>query len=188
MTTKSELRKKFSFIRNNISDEKLFTAEQDLMSIVRKNVNLFKEKKISCYWSTGKEMPTLSLIEYLSEIGSEIYLPTIKNNSRVLIFNRFEDKSKLVKNKYGIYEQPTGKKLDIEDLEIILIPCVCFDSNGFRIGMGKGYYDHSLAESQSNKQILIIVAYEFQRIENCFPEAHDIKAKALLSDQNLQNF
>ena len=54
--------------------------------------------------------------------------------------------------------------------------------------MGKGYYDHSLAESQSNKQILIIVAYEFQRIENCFPEAHDIKAKAFLSDQNLQSF
>ena len=188
MTSKSELRKKFSLIRNNISDEKIFTAEQDLMSIVRENVDIFKEKKISCYWSTGKEMPTLSLIEYMSDIGSEIYLPTIKHDSKVLIFNRFEDKSKLIKNKYGIYEQPAGKKLDIEDLDIILIPCVCFDSNGFRIGMGKGYYDHSLAESQSNKQMRIIVAYEFQRIENCFPEAHDVGAKACLTDKNLQSF
>ena len=54
--------------------------------------------------------------------------------------------------------------------------------------MGKGYYDHSLAESQSNKQMLIIVAYEFQRIENCFPEAHDVGAKACLTDKNLQIF
>ena len=188
MTTKSELRNKFSLLRNNISLKDLKRAEENLFTIIRENENIFRNKKIACYWSIKKELPTLSLIMYLAEIGSDIFLPTIQKNTKILIFNRFEDKNTMVRNKYGIHEQIDTATLDCHDLDLILIPCVCFDSNGFRIGMGQGYFDHTLENCSLNKPKKIILAHEFQKTQDCFPNEYDIRSDAAITDKNFYEF
>ena len=49
--------------------------------------------------------------------------------------------------------------------------------------MGKGYYDYSLADKDSSSIELIILAHDFQEVENCMPEAHDISAYVFDSKQ-----
>ena len=75
------------------------------------------------------------------------------------------------------------------ELDIIFLPCVCFDSKGNRIGMGGGFYDKTLDQLSNNqKPQLILLAYDFQEVESCFPESHDIKADACLTPNKFLKF
>jgi 5-formyltetrahydrofolate cyclo-ligase len=45
------------------------------------------------------------------------------------------------------YLQPAATSPEIapESIELILVPGLCFDKRGFRLGYGKGYYDKLLS-------------------------------------------
>ena len=188
MSNKLELRKLYLKKRNNLSDKDLIQAETDLLKIVNSKLSFFRNKKISCYWSIDKEIPTHNLIAMLSEIGSEIYLPQINNESSVMKFSKLEDKSKLIKNYFGISEALGTEEIMPEYLDLILLPCVCFDKLGYRIGMGKGYYDYSLEKLSRETNKIFILAHEFQKVDNCFPENHDIKAQGCITDSEFYTF
>ena len=68
-----------------------------------------------------------------------------------------ETKEALQENSLGILEPTSNKEIDPNDLEIILLPCVCFDEMGYRVGMGKGYYDYSLANIENSNEVLLSV-------------------------------
>jgi 5-formyltetrahydrofolate cyclo-ligase len=57
----------------------------------------------------------------------------------------------LVKNKMGIPEPMDAKETSIDHVEVILIPLLVSDKNGYRIGYGGGYYDRLLAETKAMK-------------------------------------
>ena len=122
------------------------------------------------------------------QTGSEIYLPQINNESSVMKFSKLEDKSKLIKNYFGISEALGTKEIMPEYLDLILLPCVCFDKLGYRIGMGKGYYDYSLEKLSRETNKIFILAHEFQKVDNCFPENHDIKAQGCITDSEFYIF
>ena len=48
---------------------------------------------------------------------------------------------RLCKNKYDIFEPSDGEEIDPIDHEIVIIPTVGVDKNGYRLGNGGGYYD-----------------------------------------------
>ena len=188
MSNKSKLRKEYLQIRENTSYKLLKDAEEGLLSLVRLNSELFQGRKISCYSSIGKEMPTHCLLDLLIDMGSEVYLPKIKKNSRVLRFYKVENQQSLKKNKLGISEPSGTVEIEPASLDIILLPCVCFDERGYRIGMGQGYYDHSLMNLDYPKPDMIIVAHEFQKVDECFPESHDIKAHGCITEREFYRF
>ena len=72
-------------------------------------------------------------------------------------------------NRFDISEPCTSTRVDLNELDIIFLPCVCFDSKGNRIGMGGGFYDKTLDQLSNNqKPQLILLAYNFQEVESCF--------------------
>jgi 5-formyltetrahydrofolate cyclo-ligase len=62
-----------------------------------------------------------------------------------------QDFESLAKNSWGIPEpSPSDGRLDCfqaNGLDLILMPGLAFDTNGNRIGYGKGYYDRFLQKS-----------------------------------------
>ncbi len=55
--------------------------------------------------------------------------------------------AELTPHPYG-YLQPTAQAPSVspERLELVLVPGLCFDAAGYRLGYGKGYYDRLLAQ------------------------------------------
>jgi 5-formyltetrahydrofolate cyclo-ligase len=45
------------------------------------------------------------------------------------------------KNRYGISEPVGGIRIFPEDIKMMFVPLLAFDTNGNRVGYGKGYYD-----------------------------------------------
>lgn len=61
----------------------------------------------------------------------------------------FDRSTRWTENDWGIREPVGGEIVEAEKIDIVLVPLLCFDQNGHRVGYGKGMYDRFLAECRS---------------------------------------
>ena len=138
--------------------------------------------------SVKNEMGTKKLIKLLIAEGNKVFLPKMISYKKKLSFFEVKSFKDLRRNEIGILEPKESCKIGPTELDYIFVPCVCFDENGFRVGMGQGYYDHSLDSIDQSQTKLIILAHEIQKTESCYPEKHDIKADFCLTDKQAYRF
>ena len=61
-----------------------------------------------------------------------------------------EENKLFIKNKFNILEPLDGEIVPPELIDIIFVPLIAFDRNGFRVGYGKGFYDRYLPGCRSD--------------------------------------
>ncbi|MDE6369732.1 MAG: 5-formyltetrahydrofolate cyclo-ligase, partial [Muribaculaceae bacterium] len=80
-------------------------------------------------------------------------------------------------------EEPTGEDVvDVNDIELMVIPAVAFDRKGNRLGRGKGFYDRLLSSSKATK---IGVGYEFQLFDSIPSEPHDVAMDMVITQKTV---
>ena len=80
-------------------------------------------------------------------------------------------------------EEPIGNNIvDIHKIDLIIVPAVALDSNGNRVGRGKGYYDRLLIDSNSIK---IGVCYDFQLFDCIDAESHDVPLDIVITPSEI---
>jgi 5-formyltetrahydrofolate cyclo-ligase len=70
---------------------------------------------------------------------------------------------------------------------LLLIPLLGFDSQGYRLGYGGGYYDRTLAALRL-KPLTIGIGYEAGRLETIQPQPHDIPLDAVVTESGITRF
>jgi 5-formyltetrahydrofolate cyclo-ligase len=191
MKNKSALRKQKLLERNLISLKDRERAEERISSLFFNTISNMELSKISVYFSLKKEAPTNKIREYLVSSNIDCFLPVISEdlNQRKMNFSKLEESTSLKKNSFNIFEPVEDKLIQTDELDLILIPLVAFDEEGFRLGMGKGYYDHTLNDAELKRTpILVGIAFDSQKVETCFPEAHDLKMDLLISPSKVYRF
>ena len=191
MNTKASLREQVFLKRKSLSEKEQLESGESLVKLWKSIEGLYRTKKIALYWPVKGEISTNSLISHFLKDGSKCFLPIIAQDkeNKILEFAPFGVDSPLTNNRFDISEPSTSTRVDLNELDIIFLPCVCFDSKGNRIGMGGGFYDKTLDQLSNNqKPQLILLAYDFQEVESCYPESHDIKADACLTPNKFLNF
>jgi len=85
-------------------------------------------------------------------------------------------------NKFNII-QPNSKSssIDINELDIIIVPLLAFNSKGYRLGQGGGFYDRALADFSNLKIGLCNIN---QKDNNWQYEKHDIKLDIIITEEN----
>ncbi len=74
----------------------------------------------------------------------ETFVPRVNFQTNEIENSKFTSKTKLVKNAWEISEPPRGKSVETEKIDLVLVPLLCFNRKGFRVGYGKGFYDKFL--------------------------------------------
>ncbi len=139
--------------------------------------NLFsKSKNIMCYYSIASEIDTL---DYFSDDSKNWFLPKVDGENMFVC----PYCSQLLNNCYNIPE-PTSQPVNPSHLDMIIIPALCVDKNGFRIGYGKGYYDRFL-KTVPKSVIKVVLAYSELFIDNVFPDSFDEKCDYVVTEDGV---
>ncbi|MBQ8830393.1 MAG: 5-formyltetrahydrofolate cyclo-ligase [Oscillospiraceae bacterium] len=104
-------------------------------------------KNIFAYISEKREPDTVRIIEKALELGKTVALP-VSFDGGIMVPKVIKSLDELEVGKFGI---PAPKEdapvLKEEDIDLIIVPAVTFDRNGYRLGRGGGYYDRFLERS-----------------------------------------
>lgn len=76
------------------------------------------------------------------------------------------------------------KRVDVKDLDLIIVPGVGFDAQGGRTGHGKGYYDKLLENALPNTP-LIALAFDCQMFDEIPMQSHDIYMDKVVTQSNV---
>lgn len=63
---------------------------------------------------------------------------------------KFSRDTKLVRNRWHILEPEEAELIEIERIDLVLVPLLCVDESGSRVGYGKGFYDKFLSECRAD--------------------------------------
>ena len=110
--------------------------------------------------------------------GYAALLPVVIDADRALAFRAWTPTSPMHTDRYGIPTPTSGEFLTPDAL---LIPVNVFDTRGYRIGYGGGYFDRTLA-SLRPRPIAIGVGFELARVDSIDPEEHDEPLAAIVTE------
>lgn len=184
---KEFLRKKLINKRKKLS--KLEVVNKSLL-IEKKLFNLdeFKDSNnILFYVSYNNEVNTHEMIKKCLSMKKNIIVPISDVINKELILSKIDKWDDLNIGSYNILEpaKKNEKKINLNDINIIIIPAIGFDIKGNRIGHGYGYYDKLL--KKSNKAHNIGLAFDFQIVDLINVDKHDVPVDKILTEKRIIN-
>ncbi|WP_228534852.1 5-formyltetrahydrofolate cyclo-ligase [Noviherbaspirillum malthae] len=109
---------------------------------------------LGVYWPIRGEPDLRNVYEKLSADGMKLALPVVTRKDAPLRFIAWAPGDAMQKDQYGI-------GIPASDIEVrpdaVLVPCVGFNEQRFRLGYGGGFYDRTLA--QLPRPVTVGVAY-----------------------------
>lgn len=85
-----------------------------------------------------------------SGTASRLSAPVIDADKQTMEAVVFDEHSPFTENSLGIAEPQTGTIIPPEQIDMVLVPLLCFDTKGNRVGYGKGYYDHFMKKCRKD--------------------------------------
>ncbi|WP_342640834.1 5-formyltetrahydrofolate cyclo-ligase [Rhodoligotrophos ferricapiens] len=111
------------------------------------------------------EIDVMPLVTALSTSGWIAALPVITAPEEPLIFRRWTPGDETIPGHFGIHVPQDHAELVEPD--IVLVPMLAFDRQGYRLGYGGGFYDRTLETLRAKKRVTAIgIAFAGQEIES----------------------
>lgn len=166
------------FISIKKSDEIFSGFEKNIQKIFSELKN---PKKVGVYSPLKDEV---DWTPYISKQDLELGYPVIDEESKSFEYRQYSGDKDPKNVGISLSEQEQGKKVEPE---VLLIPALAFDEQGFRLGRGSGYYDRYLENFQGVK-IGIVYSCSFNgelpRMDHDKPVDYIVTEKALISCKN----
>lgn len=106
--------------------------------------------------------------------GKKMLVPCSRKE-RKLSFYAVYPETTFVSSTYGI-DEPVGVSEFFDPIDLIIVPGVVFNQEGYRIGHGGGYYDRYLAQHEGKTCSLV---FSEQMQEKWRPEVFDLPVQKL---------
>ena len=120
----------------------------DLLLIQLQTIELPFISFLLSYWPIEQhhEPNTHLFTDYLEFLNPELVVcyPKTEFDPPMLRAIRTDDDTKFRKNRFNIYEPEDGDEVNAAGIDIVFVPLLACDKNGYRIGFGKGMYDRYL--------------------------------------------
>ena len=185
---KKDLRKILTYKREIIKKKTTVEFNIDAFNQLKKYIDFEKIKDVASFISIRSEISTNQLNKKIISLGKNISFPVIKKNAEELIFKRIDTNNNFKIGKFNIPE-PMNENSDVVP-QLIFVPCLGFDLNGFRLGYGGGFYDKTFMQYKKLNFKFYSVGYAFddQRQIKIPKESFDYKLDFVLTEKQLYKF
>ncbi len=135
---------------------------------------------VSGFAAIRDEINPAELMTWLHEEGFRMALPVMVGKGQPLVMRSWAPGDILEPAAWGIAE-PGLDKPEVQP-DILLVPLLAFDMQGFRLGYGGGFYDRTLAKLRAKKPIVAVgVAYDEQLVDAVPAESYDQRLNWVLT-------
>jgi 5-formyltetrahydrofolate cyclo-ligase len=131
---------------------------------------------IAVYWPIRGEINLRRFMVDASQRGARICLPVVVEKNQPVEFHRWTPDSVMAK---GIWNIPVPANPEPVQPDVVIVPLLGVDEQGYRLGNGGGYYDRTLARLPA-ELLTIGVGQPFARMKTIFPMPWDIAMKLVL--------
>lgn len=144
---KNELREQSKAFRREMSPELKRHHDEAIRARVTGLWQYRSCKTLLTYVSTSIEVDTRALILTALEEGKRVAVPRCVPGTRDMEFYYIRGLEELEPGTFGVLEPVPGRSVRMTDFSsgLCLVPALCYDWKGYRLGYGKGYYDRFLA-------------------------------------------
>ena len=132
-------------------------------------------------WPYRAEFDARPLAARLREKGVRSALPLVRGPGLPLEFRHWWPGAPMDK---GVYDIPVPRDTQILMPDVLLVPPVGIDAQGYRLGYGGGYFDRTLA-AIGCKPVCIATAFDLSRIDSLQPQAHDVRMDFVVTETGI---
>ena len=194
MTSETAIRERKDALRKQAHANR--NAQENKDELSRRIVGAFMSlpeyataETVMFYIDVRSEVRTRHDLEQALQSGKTIVVPWCNADGELELF-RLDSMDELEIGMYKILEPRAElrglaeKQVNVELLDLIMVPGVGFDRRGARTGHGKGYYDKLLQHVRSNTP-LIALAFECQLFDEIPVADHDIFMDKIITEDHI---
>ena len=127
---------------------------------------------ISGFSAIRDEIDPAALLTRLHSEGHRLGLPVMQGKGLPLVFREWVPGDVMGEATWGIAE-PLPDKPVLEP-DVVLVPLLAFDSQGYRLGYGGGFYDRTLARLRAVKPVVAVgIAYDELKVDAVPHQSYD---------------
>lgn len=149
-------------------------------------VEIPRDAAVSAYWPMREEIDPRPAMRALHARGHPVALPVMPGKAQPLVFRAWCPDQEMVDGGFGT-RIPPAEAPEIQP-QILLVPLLAFDADGYRLGYGGGFYDRTLARLRRLNPLTrgVGVAYAAQRTETPLPRgAYDEPLDLVVTEQGV---
>lgn len=143
-------------------------------------------RTVLLYVDVRSEVRTRHFLPEALAAGKRVAVPYCVGGELELF--HLERMDELAEGTFGILEPRPGlrerpeKRVDVRQVDLIMVPGVAFDRSGGRTGHGKGYYDKLLASARPDTP-LVAAAFECQLFPEIPMMPHDVFMDKVITEK-----
>jgi len=157
-------------------------------------------EKLAALPEYARAATVMFYVDFGSEVRTRHFLPTaLDEKERIVVpycagnelgLFRLDGMDELAVGTYTILEPrvelraSADRRVDVTELDLVVVPGVAFDRQGGRVGHGKGYYDGLLRHARSDAR-LVALAFECQVFPKVPMQGHDIYMDKVVTEQRI---
>ena len=142
---------------------------------------------VSGFMPMKSEINPLPLMQKLAGAGARLALPRIVGRGHPLSMRAWAFGAPLERGQWGIREP--GADAPEVDPDILLVPLLAFDRDGYRLGFGAGYYDMTITALRGRKTVVAVgIAFAAQEVPAVPRTERDARLDLVLTEREVIDF
>jgi len=182
---KAALRQRAKALRNTVPHEAILERSRLLVASLASLPEVAGARSAALFYPIeGKnEVDLTTLDAQLRSKGVRVAYPAIDPESRVMTFRFVDDLEAMEEQGFG-FREPAAGALEVEHIDVIVVPALQIDGAGHRIGYGAGYYDRTIPRF-SPPAVAIGVVFDFQLIPEVPVTEGDVPVSIVVTDKRV---